>query len=76
MADIRVQAKKSDFKSLKISHATNFRILDTNILADCSHNKEENMFQLVSEYKPSGDQPKAIEALVDGIQKGEKIKFY
>jgi excinuclease ABC subunit B len=29
-------------------------------------------FQLVSEYKPQGDQPKAIEALVDGIQRGAK----
>lgn len=27
-------------------------------------------FQLVSEYKPSGDQPKAIEALVEGIERG------
>ncbi|PHR30640.1 MAG: excinuclease ABC subunit B [Desulfotalea sp.] len=29
-------------------------------------------FQLVSKFKPSGDQPKAIKALVSGIQKGEK----
>ncbi len=28
--------------------------------------------KIVSEYKPSGDQPKAIEALVKGIKKGEK----
>lgn len=28
------------------------------------------MFELNSDYKPSGDQPKAIEALVDGIEKG------
>ncbi len=28
------------------------------------------MFQLVSEYKPSGDQPQAIEKLVDGINQG------
>lgn len=27
-------------------------------------------FQLVSDYQPTGDQPKAIEELVDGIQKG------
>ena len=31
-----------------------------------------NKFQLVSNYKPSGDQPQAIEALVDGINKKEK----
>ncbi|MGE5365371.1 MAG: excinuclease ABC subunit UvrB [Bacteroidota bacterium] len=29
-------------------------------------------FELVSPYKPSGDQPQAIEQLVDGIRKGEK----
>ncbi len=29
-------------------------------------------FQLVSQYKPAGDQPKAIEALVDGLEKGYK----
>ena len=28
------------------------------------------MFELVSEYKPSGDQPKAIESLVNGIKNG------
>jgi len=30
------------------------------------------MFQLVSNYKPSGDQPKAIEKLVKGINEGKK----
>ncbi len=30
------------------------------------------MFKLVSKYKPSGDQPKAIEALVEGIKNGKK----
>lgn len=30
------------------------------------------MFQLVSKYKPSGDQPKAIKELVDGIKQGKK----
>lgn len=30
------------------------------------------MFKLVSKYKPNGDQPKAINELVDGINKGEK----
>ena len=28
------------------------------------------MFKLVSQYKPSGDQPKAIAQLVDGIRNG------
>ncbi len=30
------------------------------------------MFELVSKYKPSGDQPQAIEKLVDGINEGKK----
>ena len=30
------------------------------------------MFKLVSKYKPSGDQPKAIEKLVEGINEGKK----
>lgn len=30
------------------------------------------MFNLVSSYKPSGDQPQAIEKLVDGIKNGKK----
>ncbi|WP_428911017.1 excinuclease ABC subunit UvrB [Niallia sp. Krafla_26] len=32
----------------------------------------ENQFQLVSKYTPQGDQPQAIEKLVDGIKKGKK----
>ena len=32
----------------------------------------ENKFQLVSKYSPQGDQPKAIEKLVDGIHTGKK----
>ena len=31
-----------------------------------------NRFKLVSEYKPTGDQPQAIKALVDGIIRGDK----
>ena len=30
------------------------------------------MFELVSKYKPSGDQPKAIKELVEGIKEGKK----
>src|SRR5215468_12051454 len=36
------------------------------------HNREERQFQLVSEFKPQGDQPQAIEKLVHGIQKGKR----
>lgn len=31
-------------------------------------------FELISEYEPKGDQPKAIKALVDGVKKGEKFQ--
>ena len=29
-------------------------------------------FQLTSDYKPTGDQPKAIEALVAGLESGQR----
>lgn len=32
----------------------------------------KDTFELVSDYKPSGDQPKAIQALVEGLKKGKK----
>ena len=31
-------------------------------------------FKLKSEYKPTGDQPEAIDALVNGIEQGEKMQ--
>ena len=34
----------------------------------------ENLFKIVSNHKPTGDQPKAIKSLVDGINKGKKIQ--
>ena len=34
------------------------------------------MFKLESKYKPSGDQPQAIEKLVKGIENGENTRFY
>lgn len=33
-----------------------------------------NKFQLVSNYEPAGDQPQAIEQLVDGLNRGEKYQ--
>lgn len=30
------------------------------------------MFELVSKFEPNGDQPQAIEKLVNGLEKGEK----
>jgi excinuclease UvrABC helicase subunit UvrB len=32
------------------------------------------MFKIHSEYKPAGDQPQAIEKLVEGINKWEKFQ--
>lgn len=32
------------------------------------------MFKLVSEYKPTGDQPGAIEYLSEGIKEGKKFQ--
>ena len=32
------------------------------------------MFELVSEYKPTGDQPQAIDYLVKGINEGKKYQ--
>lgn len=32
------------------------------------------MFKLVSNYKPTGDQPKAIEYLSNGIKNGKKFQ--
>jgi excinuclease ABC subunit B len=32
------------------------------------------MFEIHSEYTPAGDQPKAIEQLVEGLNKGEKFQ--
>ena len=32
------------------------------------------MFKLVSNFKPTGDQPQAIDRLVNGINEGEKFQ--
>lgn len=34
--------------------------------------KTDGLFQLVSSYKPTGDQPEAIARLVEGVKKGNK----
>ena len=35
---------------------------------------EENRFKLVAPYQPTGDQPQAIEKLVEGVQRGDKCQ--
>ena len=37
-----------------------------------SKQNSRELFELVSSYKPTGDQPQAIAKLVDGIKKGDK----
>ncbi len=37
--------------------------------------QDHNTFKLVSKYQPSGDQPQAIEQLVDNIEGGEKAQI-
>ena len=36
--------------------------------------QEENQFKIVSKFKPTGDQPQAIEQLTNGFQSGEKFQ--
>ena len=36
--------------------------------------QEENHFKIVSKFKPTGDQPQAIEQLTNGFQSGEKFQ--
>lgn len=36
--------------------------------------KKNEQFELVSPYRPTGDQPQAIEALVEGLNEGEKFQ--
>ena len=36
--------------------------------------KMENKFKVVSKYKPTGDQPQAIEKIAEGFQKGLKFQ--
>ena len=35
---------------------------------------EENRFKLVSPYQPTGDQPEAIEKLVQGVRRGDRCQ--
>ncbi|HBB59264.1 MAG TPA: excinuclease ABC subunit B, partial [Lachnospiraceae bacterium] len=37
-------------------------------------NKGSHVFKLHSEYKPTGDQPQAIEALVNGFREGNQAQ--
>lgn len=39
------------------------------------YRQPDKPFQLVSDYKPTGDQPEAIDALVNGIRSGEKAQI-
>ena len=46
-------------------------------MVDSNHflgHKGGNMFKIHSEYKPTGDQPKAIEYLSKGIEEGKQFQ--
>lgn len=45
-------------------------------MVDIGHNKEVIMFKLESKYTPSGDQPEAINSLVEGIEMVRNTRFY
>ena len=47
-------------------------MLQIKFMADNAHMKGGIMFKIHSNYSPAGDQPEAIEKLVDGINRGEK----
>ncbi len=49
---------------------TNFWLIDNVFFG----HKGGKMFKLVSNYKPTGDQPKAIEYLSKGIMEGKKFQ--
>ena len=34
----------------------------------------ENKFRVISKYKPTGDQPQAIEKIAEGFQQGKKFQ--
>lgn len=36
--------------------------------------ENDNLFKIVSPYKPTGDQPRAIEELIDGLHNGKKVQ--
>ena len=38
------------------------------------HSEKSTQFKLTSEYKPTGDQPQAIEALAEGFKKGNQFQ--
>ena len=37
---------------------------------------QETPFQLKSEYHPTGDQPRAIDRLVEGLRSGERMRLW
>ena len=39
-----------------------------------AHKNSEAVFTLHSEYQPTGDQPQAIEALVNGVKEGNQFQ--
>ena len=63
-----------DPRNLKEVHKLNEDIIQINKLAWEGKSDKEFMFKLVSKYKPTGDQPEAIEYLSEGIKSGKKFQ--
>ena len=59
-----------------MSQLKNLNFLCGMMLFSCSSGggKMENKFKVVSKYKPTGDQPQAIEKIAEGFQKGLKFQ--
>ena len=49
-------------------------IFATNLMVSSSHSEVIKMFDLVSKFDPSGDQPEAIDELVKGVEDGKKFQ--
>ena len=68
--------------ALKLANQQHKEPLAANLKSDIAHFRgratparalrPESMFQLTAPFEPAGDQPEAIEALVEGLRRGEK----
>lgn len=57
-------------RQYKVAHTLYFLLKNAKIY----RSQGGNMFKLHSEYKPTGDQPEAIEKLSKGIEEGKKFQ--
>ena len=67
-------SSKDFFRENRISASTNFRRMHEFSDYENRGDFEPMLFKLHSDYKPTGDQPQAIEALVRGFQEGNQFQ--